>query len=255
MPSADAVVTVPEFRADCLVSHTKMDDPIVRPRLPGAFHSHEFFGNRSTDAYSTPATLRRSRKTSCYPKSDRSAYWVPTLYSKGKRVAADQITVYYQADARLAKRVKPFPAGLKMIAGDGEATKPSPDAAGRWSCQGAGVKADPAMVSCPPGSQLEFLLNFPDCWNGRDLDSRDHRRHMAYSAAGKCPKGYPVAVPRLQYKITFPLRGGPRVTLASGKPFTLHGDFINAWDQTALKKRVDKCLRRSIKCDMDGLPV
>jgi hypothetical protein len=246
---------VPEFRADCLVSHTKMDDPIVRPRLPGAFHSHEFFGNRTTDAYSTAKSLRRAKKTSCYPKSDRSAYWVPTLYSNGKRVAAEEITVYYQAEETLAKRVKPFPKGLKMIAGDGEATKPDPAAPGQWSCQGAGVKADPTMVSCPPGSKLEFILNFPDCWNGRDVDSRDHRSHMAYSKAGACPKSRPVPVPRLQFKITFPLRGGPGITLASGKPFTLHGDFINAWDQQALAKRVDNCLRRSIKCDTDGLPV
>jgi Domain of unknown function (DUF1996) len=255
VPPAGAVVKVPEFQAACLVSHTKMDDPIVRPGLPGAFHSHEFFGNRSTDAFSTAKSLRKFTKTSCFPKSDRSAYWVPTLYDKGKRVAADEITVYYQAEEKLAPRVKPFPAGLKMIAGDGEATKPNPAAPGQWSCQGAGVKADPTMVTCPPGSKLEFILNFPDCWNGRDLDSRDHKRHMASSEAGKCPKGHPVPVPRLQFKITFPLRGGPRVTLASGKPFTLHGDFINAWDQRALKKRVDKCLRRSVKCDTDGLPV
>ena len=254
LATAPGASALGEFRAECLLSHVKMDDPIVLPRRPGMFHSHEFFGNRSTDAFSTPRSLRHARRTSCYPASDLSAYWVPTLYRKQKRVAADEITVYYQADDALAPRVRPFPKGLEMIAGDMMATAPPRPARGLWSCQDANVKADPTMVTCPRGSELELLLDFPECWNGRDLDSADHRRHMAYSVAGACPDGYPVVVPRLQFKIAFPIRGGSGVTLASGRPFTLHGDFINAWDPKALKQRVDDCLRRAITCDTDGLP-
>jgi hypothetical protein len=36
---------------------TNSDDPIVFPRQPGAAHQHDFFGNTSTNAYSTDASL------------------------------------------------------------------------------------------------------------------------------------------------------------------------------------------------------
>jgi hypothetical protein len=41
------------FAVRCDFSHRASDDPIVHPGDPGAAHSHDFFGNRSTDAFST----------------------------------------------------------------------------------------------------------------------------------------------------------------------------------------------------------
>src|ERR1041385_2867738 len=52
------------FYANCRFSHTNMDDPIVYPGEPGRSHHHTFFGNASTDASSTLASLRRA-KTTC----------------------------------------------------------------------------------------------------------------------------------------------------------------------------------------------
>jgi len=37
-------------------------------------------------------------------------------------------------------------------------------------------------------------LQFPDCWNGKDLDSTDHKSHMAYRSGSKCPPTHPVPV-------------------------------------------------------------
>ena len=77
---------VPEFNASCTYSHSRKDDPIVFPGLPGASHMHSFFGNRSTDANSTADTLLANAGTSCAPAPDLSAYWVPTLYERGVAV-------------------------------------------------------------------------------------------------------------------------------------------------------------------------
>ena len=45
---------VPQFIVTCAFSHTAPDDPIVFPGEPGQSHQHDFFGNRATDAWSTP---------------------------------------------------------------------------------------------------------------------------------------------------------------------------------------------------------
>jgi hypothetical protein len=45
------------FIIDCKSSHSAPDDPIVYPGVPGAAHLHEFFGNTSTNASSTYATM------------------------------------------------------------------------------------------------------------------------------------------------------------------------------------------------------
>jgi hypothetical protein len=64
------------FFVNCRFSHTSNDDPIVLPGMPGRSHAHTFFGNRSTDARSTLASLRAAG-TTCKPTTDKAAYWVP----------------------------------------------------------------------------------------------------------------------------------------------------------------------------------
>ena len=37
-----------------------------------------------------------------------------------------------------------------------------------------------AAVNCPNGAQIGAVTNAPNCWNGTQLDSADHRSHLAY---------------------------------------------------------------------------
>jgi hypothetical protein len=106
--------------------------------------------------------------------------------------------------------------------------------------------------ACPAGSKLELYVDFPDCWSGRDRDAPDHQSHMAYSNGGECPGSHPIAVPRLQFKLRYPVLGGPGYTLSSGSPITAHGDFLNAWEQGELVRRVEDCLHPHVKCDEAG---
>jgi hypothetical protein len=91
-------------------------------------------------------------------------------------------------------------------------------------------------------------IHFPDCWNGKDLDSPDHQSHMAYSERGACPAGYPVPVPALTVHVKYAIAGGPGVTLSSGAPYTAHADFFNAWDQAELTKLVQNCINAQVEC-------
>jgi len=74
------------FLSVCQPSHIAPDDPIVHPGMPGASHQHEFFGNVTTNADSTYRTLRTGG-TTCRIAADTAAYWVPSLYADGDRVA------------------------------------------------------------------------------------------------------------------------------------------------------------------------
>ncbi|MEA2472621.1 MAG: hypothetical protein QOE06_536 [Thermoleophilaceae bacterium] len=253
-PSGAEPIRLPEFVANCTLSHRAPDDPIVFPGRPGAAHMHDFYGNRSTRASSTATSLRRG-KTTCHPRADRAAYWFPTLYLNGKAVRPRTATFYYSTSIEDPAKVRSLPQGLRIIAGDSHATKPVHPIVAEWACLGAGTESSPTMVTCPDGADLELHLRFPDCWNGRDLDSPDHRSHMAYSKADRCPKSHPVPVAQLQFKLHYPIAGGKGVRLSSGPGYTAHGDFINTWDQDELARRVRNCLRRVIKCGTDGKPV
>jgi hypothetical protein len=100
------------FFSSCRFSHTVADDPIVYPGQPGRSHPHTFFGNTSTNASSTLASLR-SAGTTCKPRADQAAYWVPTLYQNGREVRPAKAQLYYVL--RGYTEMDPFPAGLRMI--------------------------------------------------------------------------------------------------------------------------------------------
>ena len=103
------------FFSNCHFSHTSNDDPIVYPGQPGRSHRHTFFGNASASASSTLASLRRA-STTCKPRTDTAAYWIPTLYQHGREVRPAKAQLYYVL--RGYDRLQAFPAGLRLIAGD-----------------------------------------------------------------------------------------------------------------------------------------
>jgi hypothetical protein len=229
------------FAVGCNFSHQNNDDPIVFPRQRGRSHHHTFFGNTSTDAFSTPASLRAAG-TTCDIEQDTAAYWVPTLHDDRGPVRPTGATVYYVR--RTFEPVRPFPAGLKMIAGDAAARRPQDRRVTSWSCGRFGGEASSTVPTCEAGrrSSLRLQVNFPNCWDGRNLDSAEHRRHMAYSARGACPASHPVEVPAISLVVRYPVAGGPGAQLASGGQLSGHADFVNAWDQEALATLVERYL-------------
>lgn len=256
--AAAGVVRVAEFLAECPYTHRAPDDPIVFPGLPGASHMHSFFGNDTTHAGSDLASLEKGR-TSCAPDTDLSSYWVPTLYDGDMAVEPTGTTFYYLGEGvsdDVIRRIQPFPRGLRIVAGNAVATGPEGNTLARWSCLHAGeVNPSQDFVNCPPGTMLESYLDFPQCWNGTDLDSADHKSHMAYPVAGDCPSTHPVPVPKLRQVLRYPVNGDPaRFRLASGPGYTMHGDFFNVWPEEEMAQRVRDCINAIVKCGFDGRP-
>lgn len=248
------------FFSNCYVSHMSRDDPIVYPNQPGVSHSHTFFGSKSINAASTAMTLRTSQ-TTCRRSADTAAYWVPTLYSDGLPVRPTKGSAYFVLRARGAMHA--FPAGLKIVAGDPHARSPQSFGVTFWSCsmrEGTRWTTPHACNTRPKRGSLPFVRTnrksllqldvfFPDCWDGRHLDSPDHRSHMAYSRNWTCPHSHPVKVPRLRFIVTYPIQVPKHLSLASGGIYSAHADFFNAWHQRALDRLVADCFAYRPACN------
>jgi hypothetical protein len=236
------------FVENCRFSHEAPDDPIVFPGKSGASHQHTFVGNETTSAFSTFGSLRSS-PTTCARRDDTAAYWVPTLYQGTTAMYPLGATIYYRRGT-LAE-VEPFPNNLRVIAGDATATSPQGMRVTFWSCGVAsGVPRSATVPTCPEarGSFLRLHVRFPECWDGRRLDSADHKAHMAYATRAGCPSTHPVEVPQITQIYRYPTRGGEGFALASGGQFSAHADFLNAWRPGALRKLVHDCLNALVHC-------
>jgi hypothetical protein len=253
------------FHAECTPSHELPDDPIVFPGRAGASHLHVFFGNRRTHADTTSGALHRFRGSSCIRDdeakgapgpADSSGYWVPAVYVGDHELPATTMGAYYTSGPRNYRKIRSFPPKLRMIAGDSAGQAPQQIGAIRtylWRCGGETVVPATrytAPTCAAPDLRLDVL--FPDCWDGKHIDSRDHKSHMAYSRpAGsrwECPQSHPVLVPVLKLGLRYHSTGGPRVKLASGPISTSHGDFMNGWSRPELRKLVNRCLKRNKYC-------
>jgi hypothetical protein len=239
------------FVGACRFSHMLMDDPIVFPGRPGASHHHTFVGNTTTNASSTLRSLRAG-STTCRRQGETAAYWMPTLLVNGRAVEPRGATIYYRR--RTLDSVRPFPPGFKMIAGDSHAVTPQDLRITYWNCGAmTGIPPSSSVPTCPNdrAASLRLHVNFPNCWDGKSLDSADHQSHMAYSRRGMCPASHPVALPAISLIFRYPITGGAGVSLASGGQYSGHGDFFNAWRQGELASLVHGCLNALRHCGRD----
>ncbi|GAA2494387.1 hypothetical protein Ahu01nite_033270 [Winogradskya humida] len=253
-----------EFQANCAVSRTNLpDDPIVFPKLPGASHSHTFIGNTTTNADTTPASLSAGA-TKCLAKGDLSAYWMPTLYKGDKAVNPVGVqTIYYKTGVNDYTSVRPFPKGLRFVVGNAKNTDSAAFLKATvegFECGDSYKNADiPATCPSTASTQLNIRYQAPSCWDGIHLDTPDHQSHMAYPIikdypiGAVCPDDHPVALPMLEFKMAWPVNGDMSdIHFASGRGYTFHYDFMNAWDPATLQALVKACINGGRQCNARG---
>ncbi|MFE0699767.1 DUF1996 domain-containing protein [Streptomyces sp. NPDC058872] len=251
-----------EFQANCAVSHTAPDDPIVFPGQPGVSHDHTFLGNTTTDAHSDTAALV-GRPTTCNAPADASAYWMPSLYDGDQKVlpTGPQV-IYYKSGVTDYTSVRPFPRGLRYVVGSpmqsADEFRAHDGWVEGWECGDSYQNVD-FPGHCPDGTQLNIRMQAPSCWDGLHLDAPNHRSHMAYPVVKPgtnddvCPSSHPVAVPMVEFKMAFPVSGDMSgVRLASGRGHSFHYDVFNAWEDPTLKALVDHCIVGGLQCDTRG---
>jgi len=265
------------FRVNCRFFRMDFVDPIVAPRRPRASHLHIFFGNTTTGAWSTPETIRTTGGSTCTGgTANRSAYWAPAIIdtSTGDPVLSSSswvdrehfLQVYYKSgyDGVQEHEIVNFPPGLRMIAGSAMSTGPQRDIV-TYSCVDGNreIHGATSFPDCSPGQLFVMSVKFPQCWDGRNLDSPDHKSHMAYGLGWYhrgCPDTHPVPLPQItqNYRYRVPSGGMDHWRLSSDvydgpAGYSGHADWMNGWDPAVFQRMLDNCYRGGYDCQMNLL--
>ncbi len=255
--AARALSSSGQFVLRCEYSHTLMDDPIVFPGQPGASHSHDFFGNKTADAFSTVESMLRGA-TSCRVPSDTAGYWTPTAYLGTQQIRPTVMRIYYLGTP--GANVETIPSGLQMIGGNKLATTPQENPNVRWSCGETKNVRSPRSLSpydCTWWDEhygfvdgVIAMVDFPSCWDGVGLAPQS----VVYPGVDGCPDGFDHVLPRIServhYGIMNPLNpdGTLALSMSSGPTWTFHADFWNTWQQPRLDQFVADCIVASVHC-------
>ncbi|MEU5595313.1 DUF1996 domain-containing protein [Streptomyces sp. NPDC020298] len=284
-PQADA--SRGTFTSSCGVNANGLfnsDNVIVAPGVTnGAHHFHDYIGNQSNNAFASDEDLANA-DTSCVDQGDKSTYYWPVLRlqngtrerdadapgggtegNAGQIVTPKDVTLTFEGSPR--GKVTAMPRLLRIITGDAKAFVNGPaNANASWSCTGfEDRQLKDKYPLCPSGSDVVRTFRFQSCWDGRNIDSANHRTHVAFAdAEGRCPDGFqaiPQLVQRIVYDVTAPsLQDGGRTHSLFAvdsfpeqqhKPVTDHGDFINVFDEGLMREMVD-CINSGRRCGAGG---
>ncbi|KAF2646762.1 hypothetical protein P280DRAFT_18566 [Massarina eburnea CBS 473.64] len=265
-------------------------DPIINAGEISS-HAHAFHGGNNINMNTKYADLRDSDCTSCLATDDKSAYWTPGLmfqYTNGTTEIVPQIggmLAYYLLFSNAGETIETFPEGFQMVTGDNRlrnftGTVPDPEkslwtaadktqlALGQkaigMNCLDYSKTPEPSMyrhflpdkayldANCANGIRAEIF--FPSCWNGKDLDSDDHKSHVAYPDlvnGGDCPKGFEHRIPSLFFETIWNTNAFKGVdgtfVFANGDPtgYGYHADFMNGWSTDILSQAIKTCTNAS----------
>lgn len=278
------------FRFTCGgAAKLRYDDPVMFPGQPGKSHLHQPWGNAAFDAFTTPAKLAASAETDCNTTAfslNRSLYWMPALVLANSTTAIqpDLVSVYYKRSAKGSAQCDPasprfvgkcvtLPNQIRFIFGWNVAKPTAKIEGASWYCTGGTGKhysnLDDVFASgCKAGDTLVANTIAPDCWDGKYLDTPDHRAHMAYAGwytddgLRHCPANFPYLIPQQENKAMWTVTpdmigpdGRSRVVLTSDHMLpgslpgeTLHADYVETWDARAKALWVDNCIDKGLSC-------
>lgn len=111
--------------------------------------------------------------------------------------------------------------------------------------------------------QLRAQVTYPSCWDGKNLDSPDHKSHVAYPAkfsGGVCPQSHPIAFFTIFSEWYFDLSpySDTDFVFANGDTTGngFHADFINGWtDLKMLQESFENCECGNAPCNVQTCPV
>lgn len=130
----------------------------------------------------------------------------------------------------------------------------------------------PYNVDPTKNSMVGMFFLFPTCWDGVNLDTANHRSHMAFPTIPKpigysaCPDDHPYVVPSIEIQIYWevdPQLVAGKWCLSSDQMVdgvcnpssgnfdpgkTFHSDYMMGWSPTAIQKMFDYCFGNWLTC-------
>lgn len=210
--------------------------------------------------------------TTCDKYTDHSNYWCPQLYQMqndmfslvkftGANMYYENQTCSWQPNSQHCNYNQPrdaqaFPPGFRMIAGDTtKRTYNATNLADQAILFTSGAQENVNGIPTSLGSNFQIAVRFPSCWDGKNVDSANHKDHVSYpdpalggdTAGGMCPESHPVALLNIGAEFGFDITGitDPNsLVFANGDStgYGFHGDFIQGWtNSTALQESFANC--------------
>jgi hypothetical protein len=167
-------------------------------------------------------------------------------------------TVRIEYRGNPTSKVVPMPKFLRELTGESKpAGRGTANARATWTCSGFADRLSDKYPVCPAGSQVQRVQDFPGCWDGKNIDSTNHRDQVAFADrnTGACPRGF-VAIPQLRITISYNI---PRDVQLKGQyaldsfpeenhnPFSDHNDFINV-NSARTMQHIAGCINKGQRC-------
>ena len=275
------------FRESCGYAGMNQDDALVFPGRPGASHLHTYFGVIADAKTTTAGILNAAWSTCAGGLLNRTAYWMPSVIDTrdGRPIKPKSNNAYYKSSyefiskAAGAKDIVAVPEGLHLITGNAMNTDPT-KAAGRFICLGPKgenpgwkktITAAFADGTCVPGGDFVMEIDFPNCWDGVNLDSPDHKSHVvrteAYPVARsaeqggrtfsrRCPASHPKQLPTISYNVHYAIPDAQAVGrwfLSSDRNpacagCSSHADYFFGWNKKIVETFTEHCLHEQRDC-------
>lgn len=306
LPVASAAGDPGAFRFVCRHTNLATDDPTVFYQHAGMSHLHDQTGVNGWNASSNYGNLRQGgggsgcndvagadkNQAESSWAANRTPYWQPALLDgKGNVIEVDFIEVYYKrrastdpvvsdpTNAQYEGKAVPLPNGIKYMFGafpDNSAA--APDTAFDYQCTsgasgngyGSGMTFADA-ISCAKAhsdGSLTVRGDGPSCWDGVNLDSADHRSHLAYAKYGdwgylKCDAQHPYVIPTYTYAAYYTILpsdtgdihwSSDEMDNTKPRGWSFHVDYgPAAWDPTVQAMWTNNCIEKLLSCTSGNL--